>query len=380
MLQRRHALSPAVSRETLVRTGRIMTSISTRRIEPVTDTATLDAALLQTREAGVAQPSTRALDVPDEGVALADMSLEIKGYASTFEPPERADCYHEIIEPGAFQASLDRHAELLASEGRLLVKVLDEHWHGQGAPIEMREDETGLWTHSQLAHIQRALDTIALARIGVKDGLSIGFYPLRFEVDETILDDWGWPLVIHKEVDLVEYSTVMFPANPYARITEVRSAAGEVLPFAHFDAIRERRSSFGLYDPSWGALMPKPPTSVRGVRLDAAFPTLAVRAGRKLSQASIDALNDATDNISSGVDKIRGLVASAEETDAAPAPSGAKADPPPADPVPAEPPKPEASPATLDALASLSAALDQTLAIGVATASPSEGSTTGDVG
>lgn len=144
------------------------------------------------------------------------------GLASTFEPPERADSMNEILERGAFARSIEEHETILAETGRRTIKLLWQHSQPLGYPMELRETEKGLEIVAYISKTSLGNDVIQLLRDGAVDAFSIGFFPNRYEVDEEHLDQWGWPLVKHLDVDLVEVSIVTFPANPYALISDVK--------------------------------------------------------------------------------------------------------------------------------------------------------------
>lgn len=137
----------------------------------------------------------------------------IEGFASVFDV---LDSYGETIAPGAFSASLARHQAAGTAPAML--------WsHASDRPIgswrEVLEDKRGLRARGQLNLATAAgREAFEHLRAGDASGLSIGFYPRRSEPDV----DGGKRLL---EVDLVEISAVVLPANPAARVTSVRSLA-----------------------------------------------------------------------------------------------------------------------------------------------------------
>lgn len=137
------------------------------------------------------------------------------GYGSVFGVK---DTYDEIVVPGAFKKSLAQHK----SEGSMPKMLWQHDWdHPVGVYTVMREDDRGLLVEGQLLKedVQKAREAHALLKAGALDGLSIGYIPRawrRSEDDKDILE--------LTEVDLWEVSIVTFPANPAARVQEVRMA------------------------------------------------------------------------------------------------------------------------------------------------------------
>lgn len=129
---------------------------------------------------------------------------EIAGYASTFggEP----DSYGDIIAAGAFADSIATRP----------TKFLYEHFEPIGKQLEIREDEKGLFGRWTIVDTQTGTDAYKLAKAGVLDSLSIGYF--------TLEDEWTREGVrILRKVDLFEVSCVAIPANRNAVITDVKS-------------------------------------------------------------------------------------------------------------------------------------------------------------
>ena len=134
----------------------------------------------------------------------------IEGYGSIFGNVDRQK---DIVEPGAFARSLK------ASGG--IIPMLADHVTPVGF-WSASEDSKGLKVSGSLAlEVSAAKDTYALVKAakarGFKPGLSIGY---RVEKDSYEGD-----VRRLKELDLIEVSIVMAPANPKARITSVKAAA-----------------------------------------------------------------------------------------------------------------------------------------------------------
>lgn len=135
------------------------------------------------------------------------------GYGAVFE---NIDSGGDIIEPGAFAKAL------AGGWGR--VKVLALHndcWLPIGKPIELREDEKGLFLKAKISDTSMGKDIKTLLKDGVLNELSIGYEPVVFEYDETGIRHL-------KEVTLWEVSVVTWAMNPEAVITDYKSATEEI--------------------------------------------------------------------------------------------------------------------------------------------------------
>lgn len=137
----------------------------------------------------------------------------IEGYASAFGGPP--DSYGDIIEKGAFKRTIEDHRR----EGSMPAML----WcHDTSKPIgrwtEMHEDDFGLFMKGQVnINTTSGKDAHQHLEQGDASGLSIGFvvpqHGARSEGGNTILTD----------LDLMEVSAVVFPANRRARISGVKS-------------------------------------------------------------------------------------------------------------------------------------------------------------
>lgn len=139
-----------------------------------------------------------------EVVSVADGGWEIAGYASTFggEP----DAYGDVIVRGAFLDSLAKRWP----------KLLYEHYTPIGKTLEIREDETGLYGRWAIIDTQTGTDAYKLAKAGVLDSMSIGYWAEKYEYRDD-----GVRLL--QKIDLPEVSVVAVPANRNAVITDVKS-------------------------------------------------------------------------------------------------------------------------------------------------------------
>lgn len=130
----------------------------------------------------------------------------VEGYASTWD----LDQVDDMIHPGAF-------AKTIAERGAK-VKLLRDHEDPIGKPIEMREDEKGLYVRARISNTPLGEETLQLAKDGVIDSFSIGFSipEGKYEIDEA-----GVRHIY--EVKLFEFSLVTFPANELAVLTAVKN-------------------------------------------------------------------------------------------------------------------------------------------------------------
>jgi HK97 family phage prohead protease len=145
-----------------------------------------------------------------------------EGYASTWT--RTPDAYGDVVDKGAFKKTI--------KENRGRIKVLWNHNVDEpiGIPVELREDDIGLYVKGKLSlGVQRAREVLTLMKDGVINTMSIGF---RTITDATIED------VRHlKEVKLYDVSPVTFAANETAVIMSAKSVA----PFADLPlAARDR--------------------------------------------------------------------------------------------------------------------------------------------
>ena len=154
----------------------------------------------------------------------ADMdSRIIEGHAARFS---NRDSHGDVIVRGAFAKTIRERAD-----GGLAFPVLRDHdpTRPVGKSVEILEDELGLFTRSKIVKTQLGDETLELAREGILTGMSIGFFPIKKEFGR--IDGKGVRLL--KELAVVEYSVLLFPANKKARITAVKSAES-VLDFNAF--------------------------------------------------------------------------------------------------------------------------------------------------
>jgi HK97 family phage prohead protease len=142
-----------------------------------------------------------------ETKAISDDIFE--GYASFFN---NIDAYDDIIEKGAFRKTI--------SENRSRIKVLWQHDANEpiGLPIDMTEDDNGLYVKAKISMTDTGKKAMTLIKDGVITEMSIGY--------DVVKDDYkmlGTKRVrMLKELKLWEFSPVTFAANEKAKIMKMR--------------------------------------------------------------------------------------------------------------------------------------------------------------
>jgi len=119
------------------------------------------------------------------------------------------------IHPGAFTKTLQE-------KGRG-VKILWQHDASEpiGIPETMIETNTGLAVQGKISQTSRGKDALQLMRDRVVDALSIGFDPIKEELEFTPKGDIQMRHI--REVRLWEFSLVTWGADPNAKISEIHS-------------------------------------------------------------------------------------------------------------------------------------------------------------
>lgn len=170
---------------------------------------------------------------------------EFSGYGAVFG---NRDAYGDVIERGAFAATLAAHAAAGTTPAML--------WqHRPGEPIgvwkSLREDDHGLFVEGALAlKTARGAEAHELLRMGALRGLSIGYDvpPGGAEFDRAA------NVTRLRAIDLWETSIVTFPANPQATVESVKAALASprdferILRDAGFSRTLAKRLMAGGYD------------------------------------------------------------------------------------------------------------------------------------
>lgn len=145
------------------------------------------------------------------------------GYGAVFG---NVDSYGDVIEKGAFRETLRE-----AKKSKQWPSMLLQHggWGLDadslmpvGVWTEMEEDDIGLRVEGRLADTTRGREAHTLLKMQPRpalNGLSIGYVAKAWELG-TKPDE---PRRRLKKIDLFEVSLVTFPANPKARVGDVKS-------------------------------------------------------------------------------------------------------------------------------------------------------------
>lgn len=143
-----------------------------------------------------------------------DENGEFSGYAAVFG---NRDSGNDIIEKGAFTKTIVEDFDR--------IKILSQHNDCElpiGKPIELREDEKGLYIRGKISNTHKGRDIQTLLKDGVLNELSIGYDAVAFDFDST-------QGVRHlKEVRLWEVSIVTWAMNEKATVDEVKSLVEEI--------------------------------------------------------------------------------------------------------------------------------------------------------
>ncbi len=140
---------------------------------------------------------------------------EFSGYAAVFN---NVDNGGDVIEKGAFAKTI------LEDFDR--IKILSQHQDYElpiGKPLELREDDKGLFIRAKISDTQKGRDIQTLLKDGVLNELSIGYDAIDFYYDGEAPN--GEPLRHLKELRLWEVSVVTWAMNEFAQIEEVKSFA-----------------------------------------------------------------------------------------------------------------------------------------------------------
>lgn len=142
-----------------------------------------------------------AVKAVDDG----ETGWEIAGLASTWwgEP----DAYGDVVAPGAFAESIAKRP----------TKFFYEHLTPIGKQLELAETDEGLAGRWSVVDTTAGTDAYKLAKAGILDSLSIGYWPLEWEIRAD-------GVRVLQKCDLFEVSAVSLPANENAVITDVKAA------------------------------------------------------------------------------------------------------------------------------------------------------------
>jgi HK97 family phage prohead protease len=138
-------------------------------------------------------------------VKSIDDAGEFSGYASTFG---NKDLDGDIVVKGAFKATIN-------SKRQIPILWLHKQDEPIGISLEMKEDDHGLFTRGKLAiDTELGARALALMKLGTLNSLSIGYQVIQQERTKTAR--------YLKEIKLLEYSVVVWPANTEATIDAIK--------------------------------------------------------------------------------------------------------------------------------------------------------------
>lgn len=156
--------------------------------------------------------------------AAVDEKRSFSGHASVFDDPHPTSSWAlpsdwmDIVRPGAFKKALAEHKKA----GTLPAMFFNHDWdHLVGAYSSVSEDEDGLGLEGKIASSAKqdtGEDLYELMSMGALSGMSIGFAPVRWKLDEKTRTR---ELL---EVTLPEISLATIPGQSKARISDVKSA------------------------------------------------------------------------------------------------------------------------------------------------------------
>lgn len=137
------------------------------------------------------------------------------GHASIFGVPDDGTP-PDVILPGAFRQSIADWGP----SGSNRIKILALHrgdWLPIGKPVELREDDRGLYVRAQISQTTLGRDVLTLLRDGVLSELSIGFDPIVTEPPSA-----RTPYRVIREARLWEISPVTWALHPLAKVEAVK--------------------------------------------------------------------------------------------------------------------------------------------------------------
>ncbi len=139
---------------------------------------------------------------------------EFSGYASVFG---NVDDGGDIVEKGAFAKTI--------VEDFARIKILALHngsWLPVGKPLELREDDHGLFIRGKISDTSMGRDIQTLLKDGVLNELSIGYDVVDYAFDEST------GIRNLKQIKLWEVSIVTWAMNDQATIDDVKSMAEDL--------------------------------------------------------------------------------------------------------------------------------------------------------
>lgn len=158
----------------------------------------------------------------------------ISGYASVFG---NRDSYGDVVVRGAFSSFLEK----ISSSGKVVPVFyghnLEDPKANIGRVLSLSEDDYGLKFDAQLDLSGDTYGRIVYEQLkdGRLDSMSFGYQVLDYSMEKDTTE--------LRELELYEISVVPVPANPAAKVTEVK--AGRAISARNMDLIRGAYEALG---------------------------------------------------------------------------------------------------------------------------------------
>jgi HK97 family phage prohead protease len=145
----------------------------------------------------------------------------VEGYAAVWDNVDRQN---EVMIKGCFARSIAQSVPA----GK--VKLMSKHFRDGGDSVECigtvtqaKEDDIGLWVHADFSSTEDAQKIrVKILEKHIK-GLSVGYWPVRWEVRNQTQNAETIQTVAHLETHLGEVTTTVKPVNELAGITAAKS-------------------------------------------------------------------------------------------------------------------------------------------------------------
>lgn len=139
--------------------------------------------------------------------ASDDDEMTFEGYGSIFG---NLDSYRDVVEKGAFTRTINNNKNR--------IKILWQHdtWQPIGKPIDIYEDEKGLFLKGKISATEKGKEAYILMKDKVINEMSIGYNTVKYEYDKEK------DIRYLKEIKLYEVSLVSYAANDKARVSNVK--------------------------------------------------------------------------------------------------------------------------------------------------------------
>lgn len=154
----------------------------------------------------------KSLPIAPDAFKVDGDTGQFTGYASVFGNRDHGG---DVVMAGAFSRTIGERF------GAKLIKVFRNHRDPVGMPLELREDERGLFVHGQL-NLDKPIgrETLAELKSGELSHMSFAYDVVRSERGE---DSTGRPVMKLLDLELYEVGPVYWPMNEAARIESVKS-------------------------------------------------------------------------------------------------------------------------------------------------------------